>query len=46
MEGFISLFSRMSSEIVNEITHKINDFILEFYNIKFYFVLSVIYRMK
>jgi hypothetical protein len=51
MEGFISLFSRLSChlkyfKIINKITHKIHDFILEFHNIKFYVVLLVIYEIK
>jgi hypothetical protein len=33
-------------ETANETNHKIHDFILKFYNTKFYFVLLVVYRMK
>jgi hypothetical protein len=32
-------------EIINETTTKIHDFILEFYNTKFYFISLVIYVM-
>jgi hypothetical protein len=43
MNDFILLFSRMSYhlkcfEIANETIHKLHDFILEFYNNKFYFI--------
>jgi hypothetical protein len=50
-EYFISLFSKMiyylkCFEIVNEITPKIYDFILEFYNTKFYVVPLIGYVLK
>jgi hypothetical protein len=49
--GFYFVVSRVSCHLkcfkmVNETTHKMNDFILEFHNIKFYFVSLVIYVMK
>jgi hypothetical protein len=45
-QDFISLFIRMSChqisfETINETTSKMNDFILEFHNTKFYVVLLV-----
>jgi hypothetical protein len=51
MEDFISLFSRLPChqkyfETVNEITPKIHDFILEFYNTKFYVVPLIVYGIK
>jgi hypothetical protein len=51
MEDFISLFLRITChlkyfEIINETTPKMHDFILEFHNIKLYFVSLVIYGMK
>jgi hypothetical protein len=51
MEYFISLFLRMSChlkyfESANEITPKMYDFILEFHNMKFYFLSLVVYVMK
>jgi hypothetical protein len=51
MEDFILLFLRMSChlkyfECVNEITLKIHDFILEFYNTKLYFVSLFVFEMK
>jgi hypothetical protein len=51
MEDFILLFSEISChlkyfETVNKTTHKIHDFILEFYNTKFYFISLVFYEMK
>jgi hypothetical protein len=47
MEDFISLFLRIPChlkcfEIVNDVTHKMYDFILEFHNTKFYFVSLVV----
>jgi hypothetical protein len=46
MEDFILMFSRMSChlkcfETIDETTPKINDFILEFHNTKFYFLLVI-----
>jgi hypothetical protein len=51
VQDFISLFPRMSCdkkcfETVNETTPKMHDFILKFYNTKFYVVPSVVYVMK
>jgi hypothetical protein len=51
MKYFISLFSRIPCyqkcfETINEITHKIHDFILEFHNTVLYVVPLVIYGMK
>jgi hypothetical protein len=51
MDDFILLFSSMSChlkcfEITNKIMHKMHDFILEFYNIKFYFISLVVYEIK
>jgi hypothetical protein len=51
MEDFISLFSKISChlkyfETVNETTPKIYDFILEFYNTKFYVVPLIGYVLK
>jgi hypothetical protein len=50
-EDFISWFSSMSChlkyfEIANGTTPKMHDFILDFNNIKFYFVSLVVYGMK
>jgi hypothetical protein len=50
-EDFISLFQIMLChlkyfETVNKIILKIHDFIIEFHNIKFYFVSLVVYEMK
>jgi hypothetical protein len=50
-EDFISLFIRMTChlrcfETANETTLKMYDFIVQFYNTKFYFVLLVVYVMK
>jgi hypothetical protein len=51
MESFILLFQRMPChlkyfETANETTPKMQAFILEFYNTKFYFVSLVVYGMK
>jgi hypothetical protein len=51
MEYFISLFLKMSCHqkcftTVNEIIPKIHDFILVFYNTKFYVVSLIVYEMK
>jgi hypothetical protein len=51
LEDLISLFSRMSChlkcfETVIETTSKRYDFILEFYNTKFYVVPLIVYVMK
>jgi hypothetical protein len=51
MEDFILLFLKISCHLkyfktVNKTTHKIHDFILEFYNTKFYFISLVVYGMK
>jgi hypothetical protein len=51
MEDFISLFLRMTCdvkyfEIINKTTPKIHYFILEFHNIKLYYIILVVYRIK
>jgi hypothetical protein len=51
MEDLILLIPSMPYHLkcfqtVNETTPKMHDFILEFHNIKFYFISLVVYEMK